>query len=73
MPRHEITSGLKGGPYTAQPTGSPCLWYVENANGVNCLIIADAGRKTGSKFTNEVTARALADRWNREGGHGVEQ
>lgn len=65
MPQHEITPGFKGGPYTAKPSGGMNdWWYVENAAGANCLRIMDAGRNTGGKFTNEVTEKALAEKWN---------
>lgn len=61
----EITPGFAAPPYTAKDAGGPFgWWYVENKNGFNCVSIYDAGKQTGGKFTNEITAKKLAERWS---------
>lgn len=48
-------------PYTAEKI-SETWWAVMNANGVNCLTFEE---KPGAKFTDEKTAKELAEAWSK--------
>lgn len=49
-------------PYKAVPSGGKnAWWYVENSQGFNCLSFPD---KPGAKFTDQITASAIAADWN---------
>jgi hypothetical protein len=49
-------------PYKAAPSGGANdWWYVENAQGFNCLHFPD---KPGAIFTDQQTALAIAADWN---------
>jgi hypothetical protein len=57
------------GPFTAQPSGGKNnWWYVANREGLNVLAFES---KPGAKFTDEKTARSIAEKMCKEAGVAV--